>query len=266
MGWIKRLKQNELVGGTGTDDVYPITSTGAVIQPGTNKTAEELLAELGNGLNSKKVVDVSKESDNLIINYSNGDSKTIPESKPTISMSVWSQGDNINSDYQTSTFVTKYNNQIIGFVPKYRVIPYFGIHPYDNQDLFYASAKYFQNIRDGEQRVKIDNNMGYFSHYVEFPNLISNIEKEGNKLKVTKLSTPADFHDRGETINEYIDLPASSESKTLTIKSDKGSNAETLGTFNNSSDVTINIPIEFVNELPANPNAHTLYLLPVETD
>lgn len=74
MGYVLRLKRNQLVGGNNNDEIYPITATNAVYREG-GKNLEEILNELGNSANGKKVTSVSysKQDNSMQVNYSNGD-------------------------------------------------------------------------------------------------------------------------------------------------------------------------------------------------
>ena len=77
--------------------------------------------------------------------------------------------------------------------------------------------------------------------------------------------------DKGDTGPQGPAGSAASVSfKTLTIKSDKGNDAAQLATFNNSQDVTVQFPIQYVgSESEFNSmtkDAHTLYLLPVTSN
>lgn len=78
MGYVLRLKRNQLVGGNNNDEIYPITSTNAVYRGGKN--LEDILDELGKDIDSKKVIEVSyNESTNSIkVSYSNGDVNNYP--------------------------------------------------------------------------------------------------------------------------------------------------------------------------------------------
>ena len=52
MGKIKKILENELVGGTQTTDVYPVTSTKAVYDE-NNKRLDNIIKELEEKVNSK---------------------------------------------------------------------------------------------------------------------------------------------------------------------------------------------------------------------
>lgn len=73
MGYVVRLKRNQLVGGNNNDEIYPITSTNAVYRGGKN--LEDILDELGRDIDSKKVIEVSynKSTNSIKVTYSNGD-------------------------------------------------------------------------------------------------------------------------------------------------------------------------------------------------
>ena len=73
MGYVVRLKRNQLVGGNNNDEIYPITSTNAVYRGGKN--LEDILDELGRDIDSKKVIEVSynKSTNSINVTYSNGD-------------------------------------------------------------------------------------------------------------------------------------------------------------------------------------------------
>lgn len=79
MGYVIRLKRNQLVGGNNNDEIYPITSTNAVYREG-GQNLEDILDALGRDVNSKKVTEVSyNESTNSIkVSYSNGDVNNYP--------------------------------------------------------------------------------------------------------------------------------------------------------------------------------------------
>lgn len=89
MGYILRLKRNQLVGGNNNDEIYPITSTNAVYREG-GKNLEDILAELGNSINGKRVINVTySEQDNSIqVTYSNGDTNNyvLPNCVKTVTL------------------------------------------------------------------------------------------------------------------------------------------------------------------------------------
>lgn len=58
MGKIKKLVENELVGGTTSTEIYPITSTKAVFNP-NNKSLEDILNDR---------IQVIKETSEVVIN------------------------------------------------------------------------------------------------------------------------------------------------------------------------------------------------------
>lgn len=77
MGFVVRLKRNQLVGGTNNDEIYPITATNAVYREG-GKNLEEILSELGSSSNRKVVEDITYTKPNLNITYTTNESTSIP--------------------------------------------------------------------------------------------------------------------------------------------------------------------------------------------
>lgn len=90
MGQITRLIQSDLAGGSGTDDVYPITSTTAVIQPGTNKTVEELINAISkqNDVRSIRETTIVNSGRTLRFVYTDGEVTDVdlPETVKAISL------------------------------------------------------------------------------------------------------------------------------------------------------------------------------------
>ena len=90
MGQITRLIQSDLAGGSGTDDVYPITSTTAVIQPGTNKTVEELINAISkqNDVRSIRETTIVNSGRTLRFVYTDGEITDVdlPETVKAISL------------------------------------------------------------------------------------------------------------------------------------------------------------------------------------
>lgn len=90
MGYVVRLKRNQLVGGNNSDDIYPITATNAVYRG--NKSLEEILDEMSSSKEKKVVEDILySETSNrgtLTIKYTDNSSKEIvinfPESSTPI--------------------------------------------------------------------------------------------------------------------------------------------------------------------------------------
>lgn len=76
MGWIIRLKKKQLVGGTGEDDVYPITSTGAVYNEG-GKDLDTILRELQEAQYAKVLQEVAKNGNTLHFSYTDETTKDI---------------------------------------------------------------------------------------------------------------------------------------------------------------------------------------------
>lgn len=77
MGFVVRLKRNQLVGGTNNDEIYPITATNAVYREG-GKNLEEILSELGSSSSRKVVEDITYTKPNLNITYTTNESTSIP--------------------------------------------------------------------------------------------------------------------------------------------------------------------------------------------
>ena len=76
MGWIVRLKKKQLVGGTGEDDIYPITSTGAVYNEG-GKDLDTILRELQETQYTKVLQEVAKNGNILHFSYTDETTKDI---------------------------------------------------------------------------------------------------------------------------------------------------------------------------------------------
>lgn len=83
MGYVLRLKRNQLVGGNNNDEIYPITATNAVYREG-GKNLEDILTELGGAINRRTVVSFSYEETpnsgdikgRLTVTYSTGDTES----------------------------------------------------------------------------------------------------------------------------------------------------------------------------------------------
>ena len=76
MGWILRLKRKQLVGGTGEDDIYPITSTGAVYNE-AGKDLDTILRELQEAQYTKVLQEVTKDGNTLQFSYTDNTTKNI---------------------------------------------------------------------------------------------------------------------------------------------------------------------------------------------
>lgn len=76
MGWIIRLKRKQLVGGTGEDDIYPITSTGAVYNE-AGKDLDTILRELQEAQYTKVLQEVIKNGNVLHFSYTDETTKDI---------------------------------------------------------------------------------------------------------------------------------------------------------------------------------------------
>lgn len=76
MGWIIRLKRKQLVGSTGEDDIYPITSTGAVYNEG-GKDLDTILRELQEAQYTKVLQEVVKNGNILHFSYTDETIKDI---------------------------------------------------------------------------------------------------------------------------------------------------------------------------------------------
>lgn len=90
MGQITQLIQSDLAGSSGTDAVYPITSTTAVIQPGTNKTVEELINAISkqNDVRSIRETTIVNSGRTLRFVYTDGEITDVdlPETVKAISL------------------------------------------------------------------------------------------------------------------------------------------------------------------------------------
>ena len=90
MGQITQLIQSDLAGSSGTDAVYPITSTTAVIQPGTNKTVEELINAISkqNDVRSIRETTIVNSGRTLRFVYTDGEVTDVdlPETVKAISL------------------------------------------------------------------------------------------------------------------------------------------------------------------------------------
>lgn len=277
MGYIIRLKRNQLVGGNNNDEIYPITSTNAVYRGGKN--LEDILDELGRDVDSKKVTEVSyNESTNSIkVSYSNGDvsNYTLTDCVKDVSLN-----DTILTF--TKTDGTQVNS------PKIIMIPTFGVDKgtYLAEATNLKNAIYSRNLNglnttndvcvydfidDGGERTAI--------MYPRLPKVVAAVSTNGDKLRITYLE---DKETSGQSYTD-IDLPSGGSTVTVSNKNatlNAGGNVTvaTITVDNSTTDLEVNVPNFVVNnnsikniEYCASESAYnssskdsnTLYFIPV---
>lgn len=277
MGYVVRLKRNQLVGGNNNDEIYPITSTNAVYRGGKN--LEDILDELGKDIDSKKVTEVSynKSTNSINVTYSNGDidNYTLIDCVKDVSLN-----DTILTF--TKTDGTQVNS------PKIIMIPTFGI----DKGTYLANATNLKNaiysrnlnglqadndvcvydfIDDGGERTAV--------MYPRLPKVVAAVSTNGDKLRITYLE---DKETSGQSYTD-IDLPSGGSNVTVSNKNatlNAGSNVTvaTVNVDNSATDVKVNVPNFVVNnnsikniEYCASESAYnssskdsnTLYFIPV---
>lgn len=142
-------------------------------------------------------------------------------------------------------------------------IPGENVEPISEEEIS-KKVKYCISVDYGNFTVKVgENTIGTYN------------TREDATINIPAIAGPqgpkGDKGDKGDTGPQGPAGSAASVSfKTLTIKSDKGNDAAQLATFNNSQDVTVQFPIQYVeSESKFNSmtkDAHTLYLLPVTSN
>lgn len=277
MGYVVRLKRNQLVGGNNNDEIYPITSTNAVYRGGKN--LEDILDELGRGIDGKKVTNVSynKSTNSIKVSYSNGDvdDYTLIDCVKDVSLN-----DTILTF--TKTDGTQVNS------PKIIMIPTFGVDKgtYLAEATNLKNAIYSRNLNglnatndvcvydfidDGGERTAV--------MYPRLPKVVAAVSTNGDKLRITYLE---DKETSGQSYTD-IDLPSGGSNVTVNNKNatlNAGGNVTvaTVTVDNSTTDLKVNVPNFVVNnnsikniEYCASESAYnssskdsnTLYFIPV---
>lgn len=232
MGYVVRLKRNQLVGGNNNDEIYPITSTNAVYRGGKN--LEDILDELGKDIDSKKVIEVSYNgsTNSIKVSYSNGDvsNYTLTDCIKDVSLNnsilTFTKTDgtvtsvnipNIYVDANGNSFpkhgVSLQVNGIRVDFPKIIMIPTFGVSKgislADTTNLKdairYRNLSELTNgdsdvcvydfINDGSERMAV--------MYPRLPKVVAAVSTNGDKLRITYLE---DTETSGQSYTD-INLP-----------------------------------------------------------
>lgn len=286
MGYVVRLKRNQLVGGNNNDEIYPITSTNAIYREG-GKNLEDILDELGNDVNSKKVTSVTySEQDNSIqVKYSNGDvnNYTLNIQKPNNGKLTLTKGNNVveftanSADNKSIAIPNVSVNTDNGRYPKHSnsiyvdgqplelpalvVIPTFGIgtntNLLDNNELTDAIIhRNIENLTDGPSdvcAVRFDDNNTFLDRNTavilpRLPKLVAAVSMNGNALQITYLE------DKVGSSQTTTDIPLPSGGSTVTVSNknatlNAGGNVTvaTVTVDNSATDLKVNIPNFVVN-------------------
>lgn len=277
MGYVVRLKRNQLVGGNNNDEIYPITSTNAVYRGGKN--LEDILDEIGREIDGKKVTNVSynKSTNSIKVSYSNGDvdDYTLIDCVKDVSFNnstlVFTKTDgtvtsvNIPNIYVNITensfpkhgVSLQVNGTRVDF-PKIIMIPTFGV----NKGTSLADATNLKNaihdrnlygltngdndvcvydfINDGSERMAV--------MYPRLPKIVAAVSTNGDKLRITYLE---DTETSGQSYTD-IDLPSGGSTVTVSNKNatlNAGGNVTvaTVTVDNSATDLKVNIPNFVVN-------------------
>lgn len=279
MGYVVRLKRNQLVGGNNNDEIYPITSTNAVYRGG--KKLEDILDELGRDIDGKKVTEVSynKSTNSIKVSYSNGDVNNYTLIDCIKDVSV---------DNSILTFIK--TNGVTVSSPKIIMIPTFGV----DKGIYLAEATNLKNaiysrnlnglnatndvcvydfIDDGGERTAV--------MYPRLPKVVAAVSTNGNKLRITYLE---DKETSGQSYTD-IDLPSGGsnvtvDNKNATLTANSTVTIATITIDNSAADIKVNIPNFVVNNggIPKiqyvaskatfdsmTKEANTLYFIPVDS-
>lgn len=281
MGYVVRLKRNQLVGGNNNDEIYPITSTNAVYRGGKN--LEDILDEIGRDVDSKKVTEVSyDESTNSIkVSYSNGTTTNINLKEPNNGKLTLTKGNNVveftaNSAEDKSVIIPNVSvNNAYEQYPRYhgsvtvdnytlnlralRIIPTFGI---DKGTSMYTAGladaiigRNLDRLTNGNGDVNgiIDDNYTYFTDSTavilpRLPKLVAAVSMNGNALQITYLE------DKVGSSQTTTDIPLPSGGSTVTVSNknatlNAGGNVTvaTVTVDDSVTDLKVNIPNFVVN-------------------
>ena len=127
MGWIIRLKRKQLVGGTGEDDVYPITSTGAVYNE-AGKDLDTILRELQEAQYTKVLQEVAKNGNTLLFSYTDATTKGIQLPNAFTDVDLTKNGDD---NTITFTFADGTNKSITITAPEQKQADWNETNPND---------------------------------------------------------------------------------------------------------------------------------------
>lgn len=277
MGYVVRLKRNQLVGGNNNDEIYPITSTNAVYRGGKN--LEDILDELGKDIDSKKVIEVSYNgsTNSIKVSYSNGDvsNYTLTDCIKDVSFNnstlTFTKTDgtvtsvnipNIYVDANGNEFPKhrvslQVNGTRVDF-PKIIMIPTFGVSKgislADTTNLKdairYRNLSELTNgdsdvcvydfINDGSERMAV--------MYPRLPKIVAAVSANGDKLRITYLE---DTETSGQSYTD-INLPSGGSTVTVSNKNatlNAGGNitVATVTVDNSATDLKVNIPNFVVN-------------------
>ena len=285
MGYVLRLKRNQLVGGNNNDEIYPITSTNAVYRGGKN--LEDILDELGKDIDSKKVTSVTySEQDNSIqVKYSNGDvnNYTLNIQEPNNGKLTLKKGNNVveftaNSAEDKSVTIPNVSvNNATGEYPKYpgsvtvdgyklnlralRIIPTFGVATstslFDSNELtdaiIYRNTASLTHGASDVCAVRLYDNDEIFTDDTaillpRLPKLVAAVSLSGNNLVITYLEDTISSN-QSETI---LTLPSGGSNVTVSNKNatlNAGNNVTvaTVNVDNSVTDLKVNVPNFVVN-------------------
>lgn len=284
MGYVLRLKRNQLVGGNNNDEIYPITSTNAVYRGGKN--LEDILDELGRDVDSKKVTSVTySEQDNSIqVKYSNGDinNYTLNIQEPNNGKLTLKKGNNVveftaNSAEDKSVIIPNVSvNNAYEQYPKYpgsvtvdnytlnlralSIIPTFGVATgtslWDNNELTDAimdrNTGSLPNGTSDVCAVRFYNDGKFFGDtavlFPRLPKVVAAVSMNGNALQITYLE------DKVGSSQTTTDIPLPSGGSTVTVSNknatlNAGGNVTvaTVTVDDSATDLKVNVPNFVVN-------------------
>lgn len=218
MGYVVRLKRNQLVGGNNNDEIYPITATNAVYRGGKN--LENILDELGKEVDGKKVIDVTKDNNTITVKYSNGESKTFNDDKGD-NITVYKESRTpselgLSYDSEHKSQVIYKNDEPIAIIPCINVIPFFGNGDTSGNPQNYdirqrVTQEYVTNVSNRNNFVSFDSD-GISRINFNIPKVVAAVSLKNNKLVITYLEDTAN-KSQSET---ELQLPDSGSSVTVT--------------------------------------------------